>query len=157
MWTTRLTRAATATPGARNVVLSRDDLTFVISLGDWWLMSAAQRLANQALRENDLDFKVSELYGPRSDRRPTWTTDLIATNDGHDVRLLRHGIAVATFNLHEFAALSATEFVVTDAVEVAQGLSQYGNSIEEVDQHFEDEFGEDEDDLDARGNRSPEP
>jgi len=137
MWTTRLTNAATSTSGAHNVVLSRDDLTFVVSLDDWWIMSASQYLADKALKENNLNFKSIDLYGPRAPRRPTWTTDLIETDKGHKVHLLRDGATVATFSLDEFAALSATEFVVEDAVDVAGGLSQYGENIEEVRRHFE--------------------
>lgn len=148
MWTTRLTQAAPSTPGARNVVLSRDDLTFVISLDDWWLMSAIQHLADKALKENDLNFKMRELYGPPRTEHPLWTTEMVQTSDGHDVHLLHSGSTVATFSLAEFAGLSATEFVVEDAVEVAEGLAQYGDNIEEVQEHINEEFGDQDKDDD---------
>jgi hypothetical protein len=159
MWTTRLTQAATSTSGAHNVVLSRDDLTFVVSLDDWWIMSATQYLADKALKENDLNFKAIDLYGPPPTRRPIWTTDLVATDEGHKVHLLRKGATVATFSLSEFAVLSATEFVVEDVLEVAGGFTQYGDNIEEVKQHFEDEFGEREDEnhIDEKDDRSSKP
>jgi hypothetical protein len=144
MWTTRLTQAATP-PGAHDVILSRDDLTFVISLDEWWIMSASQHLANEALKEADLNFKINELYGPPRIENPQWTTDLVPNGETYEVTLLRDGMVIATFSLDEFAALSATEFVVEDAIEVAEGLAQYGDNIEEVREHFSDEFGDDED------------
>ena len=138
--------------GASSVILSRDDLVFVISLDEWWIMSATQYLADKALKENDLDFKISELYGPPRSKQPLWTTDMVATGDIHDVRLLRDGAAVAVFRLDEFARLPATEYVVEDAVEVAEGFAQYGSNIEEVKEHFEDEFGDrGEDWIDLHG------
>jgi hypothetical protein len=142
MWTTRLTQAATSTKGAHNVILSRDDLTFVISLDDWWIMSATQHLADKALRENGLDFRISELYGAPFSKHPSWTTELIVRGHSGDVCLLRDGAVVAVFGLDEFAKLRATEFVVEDAVEVAHGLAQYGNNIEEVKELINDEFAD---------------
>ena len=88
MWSTRLSQAASP-PGAHNVILSRDDLTFVISLDEWWIMSATQYLADKALKENDLNFKMSEIYGPNRIERPFWTTELVPAGDGHEVHLLR--------------------------------------------------------------------
>ena len=142
MWTTRLTQVAASE--AHNVILSRDDLTFVISLDDWWIMSATQHLANKALNEADLNFKISELYGRPRIKNPLWTTELVPTGERYDVHLLRSGTVVAVFSLDEFAKLPATKFVVRDAVEVAEGLTQYGDNIEEVKEHFKDEFGDDE-------------
>ena len=142
MWTTRSIHVA----GSRehNVILSRDDLTFVISLDEWWIMSATQHLADKALKEADLNFKISELYGRSRIKNPLWTTDLVPIGEGYDVHLLRSGTVVAVLSLDEFAMLPATKFVVRDAIEVAEGLTQYGDSIEEVKAHFNDEFGDDE-------------
>lgn len=67
-------------------------------------------------------------------------------DDGsHSVQLLRAGAIVATFSLDEFATLSATEYVVEDAIEVAEGLSQYGDNIEEALENVEEEYGDQED------------
>jgi hypothetical protein len=142
MWTTRLTQATAGK--AYNVILARDDLTFLIGLDDWWTMSATEYLANKALEENNLNFKISELYGAPRSRQPIWTTDLVANGDSYDVHLLGNGAPVAVFTLDEFAKLSATSFAVEDAVEVAGGLAPYGRNIKEVDEHFEDEFGDHE-------------
>jgi hypothetical protein len=57
---------------------------------------------------------------------------------------LRSGTVVAVFSLDEFANLPATKFVVRDAVEVAEGLTQYGDNIGQVKEHFNDESGDDE-------------
>jgi hypothetical protein len=104
-------------------------------------MSACQYLANKALKEKNLNFKASELYGPREARCPIWTTNLIAADNPQEVELLRKGETVATFSLNAFATLSATKFVVEDAVEVAEGLAQYGGNIEEVKERFASEDG----------------
>src|SRR5204863_4263311 len=105
MWKTLLTQQTTP-PRGHDVILSRDHVTFVISLDDWWIMSATQHLADKALKKNNLDFKMSELYGPPHSKPPVWTTDLVATGDGHDVNLLRDGAIVVVFSLQEFAELS---------------------------------------------------
>src|SRR5262245_26341599 len=103
MWTTRLTQAASPR-GGHNVILSRGGLTFVISLDEWWIMSATEHLANKALKEAGLNFKISELYSSGRIENPLWTTDLVPTGETYDVRLLREGIAIAVFSLDEFAA-----------------------------------------------------
>lgn len=82
-------------PGS-DVILSRDDETFaVISVDDWWVMSATRYLADEALREEGLNFKASEIYGPERTDVPTWTTNMVANGDTHDVHLLRDGVAVS--------------------------------------------------------------
>lgn len=143
MWETRLTQM-TDPPGGHDVILSKDDLTYVISLDDWWRMSATQHLADKALKDNDLDFRMSEIYGPPGTDQPLWTTELVPTDNGYDVRLIRGGEAVAHMSLDEWAGLSATEFAMEDSVEVAQGLAAYGRNIDEVNEHIEEE-GADED------------
>ena len=60
MWTARLTQASAGK--TLNVVLAHDDVTYFISLDDWWVMSATQYLADKALKESNLDFKMSELW-----------------------------------------------------------------------------------------------
>ena len=104
MWKTRLVQQTTP-PRGNDVHLSRDEVTFVINLDDWWVMSATRHLADKALKENNLDFRMSELYGPPKRTPPVWTTDLVATVDGYDVNLLRDGAIVVVFSLQEFAEL----------------------------------------------------
>ena len=109
-------------------------------------MSANQYLADEALKENDLNFKASEVYGPSRIENPLWTTELVSAGDSYGVRLLRGGDAVVAMGLTEWASLSMTEYVVEDSVEVAEGLSQYGDNIEEVKEAIKQEEGfEDED------------
>jgi hypothetical protein len=142
--------------GEHDVVLCRDDKTFVIGVIDWWSLSATRYLADKALKENDLDFKASELhfvmrtlYGPPRRKPPVWTTNLVANGDSHDVHLLRDGAAVAIFSLEEFAGLSANKFAVEDAVEVAGGLAVHGRNMKEADKYLAAEFGDyEEEELD---------
>lgn len=139
MWTTRL---ADAGRDGHNVILSRDDETFaIIPLDEWWIMSATQFLADKALEDNGLDFKASEIYGPRRVEAPIWTTDLVPAGDAHSVHLLRDGATVAVFSLDEFSELSATNYAVEDALQVADGLTEYGSNIEEVKAALKDEEG----------------
>jgi hypothetical protein len=155
MWTTRLDQAATP-PGALDVILSRDGSTFaVISLDEWWIMSASQFLANRALEANDLNFKADEVRGPSRIQHPVWTTELIQSGHEPQVHLLRDGAVVASMRLDEWAALSATEFVVEDTVEVAQGLAQYGDNIDEVNQSLKDEESFEDEDLDEPDAQPP--
>jgi hypothetical protein len=130
-------------------------VTFLISLNDWWIMSATQYLADKALKENDLDFKMSELYGAPPSRQPAWTTDLVTNGVSYDVHLLGNGTRVAVFSLDEFAKLSATKFAVEDSLEVAGGLAPYGRNAQEVDEHFEDEFNNQDDEVDEGPIRDP--
>ena len=128
-------------PGS-DVILRRDDETFaLISVDDWWVMSATRYLADEALREEGLDFKLSEIYGPETTDVPVWTTNMVANGDTHDVHLLRHGVTLAVMSLDEYAGLSITEYIVDDAVQVAGGLSEYGSNIEEVDEALKHEEG----------------
>jgi hypothetical protein len=139
MWTTRL---ADAGRDGHNVILSRDDETFaVIPLGEWWLMSATQFLADKALEDDGLDFKASEIYSPNPVVVPVWTTNLVPAEDAHNVHLLRDGATVAVFSLDEFSELSATDYAVEDAVRVAHGLTEYGSNIEEVKEALKHEEG----------------
>jgi hypothetical protein len=162
MWKTRLTQGK-ETGYVLSVILSRDDTTFVISVSDWWTLSATRHLADKALEEIKLDFKASELdlrmrgyYGPPSRTPPVWTTDLVTRGDGHDVHLQRDGAAVAVFSLEEFASLSATKFVVEDAVETAEGFAVYGRNIKEVDEQIGIELGVyEEDETDEGPVRGP--
>jgi hypothetical protein len=153
MWTARLTQASAGK--TLNVVLAHDDVTYFISLDDWWVMSATQYLADKALKESNLDFKMSELYGPPRSRQPVWTTDLVSNGDSYDVHLIGNGSRVAVFSLDEFAKLSATEFAVEDAVEVAGGLAPYGRNAQEVDEHFEGELNDQDDEIDEGPVRGP--
>jgi hypothetical protein len=143
MWTTRLKYSKST--GGDDVILSGGDQTFVVPLDDWWSMSATQHLANKALKDNDLDFRIGELYGPPRTDCPLWTTELVSVGDSHDVRLFRSGEAVVVMSLEEWAKLSATEFAMEDSVEVAQGLLTYGNNIKEVIEFFEDDEVDGED------------
>lgn len=149
MWKTRFVQDK----GQHDVILSRDDLTFLIGVSDWWILSATRHLADKALKEKNLDFKASELdfqmrtfYGPPGRKPPAWTTNLVASADSYDVHLLRDGAPVAVLSLEEFAALSANEFIVEDAIEVAEGLAAYGHNIKEADKYIAADFGDDEED-----------
>jgi hypothetical protein len=153
MWTTRLTQADAGK--AYNVVLAREDVTFLISLNDWWIMSATEYLADKALKENDLDFRMRELYGASRTQQPQWTTDLVPNGVSYDVHLLGNGNRVAVLSLDEFALLSATKFAVEDALEVAGGLAPYGRNAQEVDEHFEEEFNNQDDEVDEDPIRDP--
>ena len=139
MWTTRL---ADAGRDGHNVILSRDNETFaIIPLDEWWIFSATQFLADKALKDCGLDFKANEIYGPSRVEAPVWTTSLVLAGDAHNVQLLRDGATVAVFGLDEFSELSATSYAVEDAVQVADGLTEYGSNMEEVKAALKDEEG----------------
>lgn len=134
MWTTRWADGT----APYTVTLFRNGVVFAaIPLDEWWVMSATRYLADSALRENHLDFKASDIYGPDRNDVPIWTTNLVPTGDGYEVHLMRDGVAVTVISLEDWAKLSATEYAVEDAIEVAGGLCEYGNNIEEVKQALE--------------------
>jgi hypothetical protein len=142
MWATKISVYPSAS-GARDVILIRSDgpVFAVISLDDWWVMSATRYLANEALRDAGLNFKANELYAPERTDTPFWTTNLVPSGDSYEVHLLRAGVATEVLSLNEWAELSATTWAVDDAVEVAYGLSEYGSNIEEVKEALKHEEG----------------
>ena len=118
---------------SEEVTLLRDDLVVaVVSMEDWWIMSATRHLADKALEENDLDFRASEVFGPESPRVPEWTADLTPSGNSHDVHLLHNGAVIAVLGLDEWAELPVNKYIVTDHLEAAWALSDYGSNIEEV-------------------------
>lgn len=141
MWTTETTIQPEPARGWDVHLLRNGEPFAVISLDDWWDMSATTCLVDEALRQEELDFKMSELYGPKRTDVPMWTTNLVGAGESCDVHLLRDGRAVATMSLEEWLDLSATRWAIEDAVEVAEGLFQYGSNIEEVKEALRYEEG----------------
>ena len=143
MWQTKIAVAPSAS-GSFDVVLIRQDgaIPAVISLDDWWAMSATRHLVDQALREDGFNFKVSELYGRERTDTPLWTTNLVPAGDSYEVHLLRAGHDYDyVISLSEWAELSATKWAVEHALEAADSLSEYGDNIEEVKAALKDEEG----------------
>jgi hypothetical protein len=140
VWTTKVEHAER---GGFNIPLYRDDVLFaVIPFDEWWVMSATELIANRALQAEGLNFKAHEVKGELPEIDATWTTALVPADGSYAVHLLRSGEVAAVISLEEWARLPATEWVVEDTLDSANGLLEYGDNIEEVNQALKDEFGD---------------
>jgi hypothetical protein len=59
---------------------------------------------------------------------------VVPKTENYDVHLHHNGELVAVLGLDEWEQLSATQWALEDALEVAEGLLEYGSNIEEVDE-----------------------
>jgi hypothetical protein len=157
VWKTML-KQSNRPDGRSDVILSSGDgsIAAVISLDEWWIMSANQDLANQALQAADLNFKAHEVRPLSRVQNPAWTTGIVQEADKEHVNLFRDGSIIASMPLNDWASLSATRLVIDNVIEAAESLAQYGDNIDEVEEYArheeremdgesEDEYDEDED------------